>query len=410
MCRPCDAARRAPESPQLVEAILAGGAPLAAFGSPIERTCAEALVAEGSIVKAAARVQLEPSALRSYLSELRRKAAARGYSPGHDMTKTVPEGYRVKGVSTLYGADGEVRGQWVKSQRDEDHKLTQLLDAMSHIADAWQGLAEPVDAPAATNGDLLCVYPMGDPHLGLFAWGLETGGADFDLAIGERNLCAAVDQLVAGAPAAREALIINLGDYFHADNNSNQTARAHHALDVDTRWPKVMRAGIRAFRRCIDRALEKHEIVRVVIEIGNHDDHSSIMLALCLEQYYERDPRVIIDTSPAKFHWHRFGQNLIGVTHGDTVKLNDLPGIMACDRAIDWGQTLYRYWYTGHVHHDSLQEYPGVLVETFRTLAPRDAWASAAGYRAGRDMKMDVVHREFGRIQRNTVGVSQLRH
>ncbi len=127
-----------------------------------------------------------------------------------------------------------------------------------------------------------------------------------------------------------------------------------------------------------------------------------------MQQFYEREPRVTIDISPAKFHWYRFGKVLIGSTHTDTVKKKDLGGVMACDRAKDWGETLHRYFYTGHVHHDSAIELPGVLVESFRTLAARDAWHGAAGYRSGQDMKVDILHREFGRICRHVVGIHQL--
>ena len=138
------------------------------------------------------------------------------------------------------------------------------------------------------------------------------------------------------------------------------------------------------------------------------DDHSALMLALCLEHHFHNEPRVMIDTSPAKFHWYRFEKNLIGVTHGDTVKMPQLPGVMAVDRKEDWGETEHRYWYTGHVHHDSLKEYPGCIVETFRTLAPRDAWHAGQGYRSGQDMKLDIFHREDGRVNRHIVGIRQV--
>jgi hypothetical protein len=96
----------------------------------------------------------------------------------------------------------------------------------------------------------------------------------------------------------------------------------------------------------------------------------------------------------------RFGQNLIGSTHGDGAKPADLPLLMAADRAEDWGKTSFRYWYTGHVHHRSAKEHPGCIVESFRTLAAKDSWHTGQGYRAGRDMYAIVLDREHGEVER----------
>ncbi len=382
------------------------------FATPRQRDFINAILQYKDVAAAAEACGVSPHRLRGALSEARQRAARRGWSPADDMKATVPEGYHVKGVSTYYRIDEKTgqmipRGQWVKSKKDEEHKITQLLDAVQNIAEPFKGCSIPWAAPEKTAEQLLCVYPMGDPHLGMFAWHQETG-RDFDLDIAERNLVRAVDQLVGLAPPAKEALIINLGDFFHSDSLDNRTRISGNPLDVDSRWPKVLSVGIRTMRRCIDRCLEKHEIVHVICEIGNHDDHSSIMLAICLREYYSNNERVKIDTSPSAFHWHRFGENLIGVTHGHRTKARDLPGIMASDRKKDWGETTFRYFYTGHVHHDSTKEYPGCIVETFRTLAPQDAWHHREGYRSDQDMKCDVLHAKFGRINRHIVGIRQI--
>ncbi len=321
--------------------------------------------------------------------------------------KGAPIGYGLRGVSTLLGADGEVKQTWVKTARDAIDPALFLETFKAALESEPLKPAVRARAPREILADLLVVYPMGDPHLGMLAWARETG-ENFDLAIAERHLVGAVDKLVGLAPAAETALIINLGDFFHADNFEARTARSGHALDVDTRWPRLLQIGITTMVRCIDRALEKHKKVRVINEIGNHDDHSAIMLSICLSHHYRNEPRVDIDTSPAPFHWHRFGANLIGVTHGHNVKLAQLPGIMAVDRAQDWGETAFRYFYTGHVHHESAKEFPGCLVETFGTLAAKDAWTNAHGYRARRKMVMDVVHKNKGRICRHEIGVEAL--
>jgi hypothetical protein len=381
------------------------------WATPVESEVVSAFLKAGSVAAAAETVGMSTARLRAHLYELKARAARKGYSPEHDMKKTVPDGFHVKGVSTYYRhkPDGtvEVRGQWVKSSKDQDSRLALLLDAVQNLAEPFAKKSPHAPAPRSTDSDLLCIYPMGDPHLGMFAWGAETG-QDFDLKIAESNLVDAVDHLVALAPPSREALVVNLGDFFHADNNEKRTMRSGNILDVDTRWAKVLSVGIRTMRRIIDRAMEKHRIVHVVSEIGNHDDYSAITLALCLQQFYANNPRVKVDTSPATFHWHRFGSNLIGITHGHNTKPNDLPNIMACDRKQDWGETTHRYWLTGHIHHDTLKEYAGCRVESFRTLAPNDAWAQASGYRSGQDMKLLVLHREHGEIMRHTVGIQQI--
>lgn len=303
--------------------------------------------------------------------------------------------------STLVRPDGSVVLQWVKEKQGD--RYDELIEAIRRLGDEMPKY-EPIGDTPHGNDELLCVYPMGDPHLGMLAWAPEAG-ENFDADIAERHLFGAADRLVSLAPAASHALLLNLGDFFHADGMANTTT-AGTRVDVDSRWPKVLAAGVRLMRRLIDRALEKHRYVTVINCIGNHDQHSSIMLSIALEQFYERETRVVINTSPEAFHWYRFGKCLIGAHHGNRVKRDDLGAVMACDRPKDWGETEHRHFYIGHVHHDTLKELRGVTVESMRTLAAQDAWHRGQGYRSGRDMKLDIFHRDHGRINRHIVGVS----
>lgn len=321
--------------------------------------------------------------------------------------KAAPEGYAVKGVSTLYGADGSVVQQWVKTSREDQDKIKIFEEAVSRICEPFKDYADPIAAPAYRNDDLLCALVLGDSHFGQYSWKPETG-EDFDLAIAERNTFAAVDHLVSLSPPGSEAVIVNVGDYFHNDDSSNATKRSGHQLDVDTRWPNVLSVGIRAMRRCIDRALEKHSIVRVVNALGNHDDHSAVMLSICLANFYAREPRVVIEPSVSEFNFIRHGACLIGITHGHTMKPQQMKDVMAVDRAKDWGETRHRHVYSGHVHHDELLELAGCTVEKVGTLAAKDKHAARSGYRSQRSMKCDWWHREHGRIVRHVVGVEQL--
>jgi hypothetical protein len=254
---------------------------------------------------------------------------------------------------------------------------------------------------------LLSVYPMGDPHIGCYAWAAEAG-EDFDVNIARQDLLAAAGRLVDVAPASQRALICNLGDFFHADSLS-QLTKSGHKLDVDTRWPRVLRLGCHLMVDLITLALRKHAKVEVINAIGNHDDHSSIMLSAFLEAWFHAEPRVHVYPTTSKFHYIEHGRCLIGVTHGDTVKHLALGELMASYQPEAWGRTLHRYWYTGHIHHTSKTELRGAVVESFRTLAAKDAWHASQGYRSGRDMYAIVLDAEHGEVERHRCDIRQVR-
>lgn len=403
-CKACRQKQKSGQETQLDVTELTG---CLQWGTSLERQAVEALARTGSLETAAASLGMSPRLLRACLSELKRRAARQGWSPSDDMTKTVPDGFHVKGVSTYYGRDGTPSGQWVKSARDQEHQLEALAEAMQRITEPFRGLAKPSNPPGEVEADTLSVYPIGDHHLGMHAWAAECGAA-YDIEIAERHLLAAMDRLVDLAPPSRDAIVSPLGDFVHADSKNNTTT-AGTPLDVDTRWSKVLGVGIRLLRRCIELAREKHQTVHFIPVAGNHDWHVSIMLAHCMAQFFANDPRVIVDLSPGMYKWHRFGQCLLGFTHGHLAKPDQLPGIMATDRKTDWGETEFRQFYLGHVHHKSIQEYPGCVVETLQVLPPKDAWHAAQGYRSMQSMVLDVWHHDYGQILRHSVGIRQVR-
>ena len=335
------------------------------------------------------------------LKRITSKAAQMGYSPNHDMTKPVPDGFVVSGVSTYYNDEGKPVGQWVKSRLNADDKLKALQEAIADAVDEYKGLGKPTKQlkQKQDGTDYMVAIPIGDPHIGMYAWADECG-EDFDTDIARNDLLNASRNLFTASPDANKCLIVNLGDFFHSDNQSNRTARSGAALDVDTRWARVLKLGCMVMVDMIHLALKKYPEVEVINAIGNHDDHSAVMLSAFLSAYFSDEPRVTVQPTTAKFHYVRFGKCLIGVTHGDTIKHNDLGELMATDKAEEWGATEHRMWFVGHIHHSRKTELRGCTVESFRTLAAKDAWHAAKGYRSGRDMNAIVLHREFGEVAR----------
>lgn len=368
----------------------------------------EAVRKAGSYRQAAQLLGVNKGTIRGCMEALKRQAAIKGFSPAHDMRKIAAPGFQVKGTSTYYDKEGKAAGQWVKTTRDHQQTEQIVKAFVEAMIEDVRGLHKATLGPKQVDDDLMTVYPLGDPHFGMYSWAKETGD-DFDLKKAEALTCQAIDRLVLTSPKSKKALLLNLGDFFHADDSSNQTPGHGHALDIDTRFAMVMQVGVKSMVYCIKRLLEHHENVEVWMMPGNHDPHSSYALALCLSAYFDGEPRVTIDLSPGMYKYLEFGRVLLGSHHGHGAKGQELPAIMACDQSEAWGRTKHRYWYCGHIHHMSRdKEHPGCVVETFRTLAARDAWHAGQGYRAGRDMYAITHHKLHGEIMRTRCDIGML--
>jgi hypothetical protein len=377
------------------------------YATPTQCKYIDAVNKHRSMREASRQLKVNFGTIRQSVESVKKKAALCGYAPAVGMVHPTTSPFIVKGVSTLYDEDGKQRAQWVKTKVDEYQVEENLKLLIADMTSEARGLSKIVPAPKIVEEDLLAVYPIGDPHFGMYAWAAEAGN-DFDTEIAERLTLGAVDRLVASAPAAATAILAPLGDVMHADDSKNRTPQSGNQLDVDTRHQRVMLIANRAIRRAIYRCLEKHSKVIVRILQGNHDPHSAFAVAMAIHDHFENNPRVVVDLSPAYFWYYRFGKVLLGLTHGDKAKGKDLLGVMATDKAEDWGQTKFRYFYHGHLHESGKKEMPGLLVEWFRTLAPSDAWAAGEGYRSGRDMNAIILHKKYGEVGRHTCNVAML--
>jgi hypothetical protein len=155
----------------------------------------------------------------------------------------------------------------------------------------------------------------------------------------------------------------------------------------------------------VELALQKHNMVTVRNIPGNHDPHASIALTVALANAYSKNERVFVDDDPSPFWFKRFGQSLLGATHGHTLKPDKMAMAMAVLKREDWGNTRYHHFYFGHVHHEQAKEVGDVRVESFQSLAARDAYSVAGGYVSGRSLTSITFDREQGEVGRHRVNV-----
>jgi hypothetical protein len=355
----------------------------------------------GSARMAARAFNVDASAVQFAIKQVERKAAKAEYSPSHDMTRPVPEGYNVHGVSTYYDADGVVRGQWVKSKADDLAREAAVKAAYAAMAEELPKVAA-VDAPANLLADLLNMFTVTDYHLNMRAEA-RISGEDWNHDIAEALLFRAFEHMVRSAPRAATAILNQLGDFLHHDAALPVTPTHGHILDASCSTATAAKVATRLIRRIISLLLEYHETVIVVMGEGNHDPISSVWLRLMFKSLYENEPRVQIVDSETPYYAVQHGKVMLGFHHGHLAKNEALPLLFATRFPEMWGATKFRVAHTGHRHHKQEREHSGMEVLQHPTLAAADAYANRGGWDALRRTFAITYHAEHGEVARNTV-------
>lgn len=375
---------------------------LASYATVRQLEYLEAIEKHGSQRKAAVALGVSKTAVDDSIKALKKKAALQGYSPEHQMTRTVPDGFKVKGVSTFYDLEGNPRGQWVKSSADEDRRQELIRAAYEAMAQELPRLPH-VQMPEDVSKNLATLYTLTDSHVGMLAWAKE-GGADWDLSIAEATLVGCFAQMVNASPASRVGFVNQLGDFLHYDSAVAPVTPLHgHVLDSDGRFSKMVSTAVRILRRVIDLALAKHEKVVVLMAEGNHDMASSVWLRVMFRALYENEPRVQVIDSELPYYVHQHGKTMLAFHHGHLKKNDQLPILFAAQFPKVWGETTKRYAHCGHRHHVEEKEHSGITVIQHATLAARDAYAARGGWIAERQVTAITYHSEYGQVARVTV-------
>lgn len=371
------------------------------FATEVQARRIDLLNKLGSVSAVAKWEGVDHRAVRNSIESVKKKAAAQGFSPDHDMTHVVPDGFKVKGVSTYYNAEGKPSGQWVKSSADEQRRQ----EIIKETYEAMSGDLPRVDRIVYKGVPLqtLCnLYVMTDCHVGMLAWHKE-GGNDWDLKIAERILTGCFEQMVMSSPHAGTGIVAQLGDWLHSDGLLPVTPTNHHVLDQDGRFSKIVQTSVKILRRLVDFALERHEKVIVLMAEGNHDPASSIWLRTMFRALYENEPRVHVIDSELPYYVYQHGETMLAFHHGHIKKNDALPILFASQYPKIWGETVKRYAHTGHRHHVEEKEHSGMTVLQHSTLAARDAYAARGGWMSERQVSAITYHAKFGQVSKITV-------
>lgn len=305
------------------------------------------------------------------------------------------------------GDDDSVISYWETESLDQK-KVEEAREAALEALAAKLPKAKPVRAPASSEADLCNLYTFTDYHLGMLAWNKE-GGDDWDIEIGEQTLVNAFAAMIRQSPKADTAIINLQGDFLHFDGLEAVTPTNRHVLDADTRFSKLVAVAIRAIRRLVKMALERHQNVHLLVVEGNHDLASAVWLRHMFTALYDDEPRVEVNDSELPFYIVPWGETLLGFHHGHKMKNEALPLLFAAQFREAWGAAKRTFIHCGHRHHVDEKEYNGATVVQHPTLAARDAHAARGGWIAERAAMSITYHKQWGQVGRVCVSPEMVR-
>jgi hypothetical protein len=370
----------------------------------------KATIEYGSHTKAAKQLGVSRRTVDRSIKLVEERAAAVGVAPHRDLTHQTAQGFEAKRISTAYKDDGSVALQWV-IQEPQRRDLRQKIEAMLEgLTEDITGLKKESLPPKIVDSDYCAMYLIGDHHFGMLCDSeAKLDDDDWDTKIATKVLIDAVNRLSARVGNAHTGVLVNVGDFFHADSGKAETT-AGTRVDVDGRISRTFKLAGRLFQILIDKMLEVHQEVVVINVRGNHDSDMACHLSSCLELLYQKEPRVDVLKNYSKFiHWS-WANNLFVYHHGDRIKHEQILQTVIKHLDEEWSQCKNRYCHLGHIHHHMSREVGSMQFSHWGSLTATDQWHSDSGYGAERSMTAIVYHKDYGEDSRVKINIEEVEY
>jgi hypothetical protein len=274
---------------------------------------------------------------------------------------------------------------------------TELIEEMKEYAPIYPNIERvPCEEP-----HLLVIDPA-DVHIGKLATAFESG-EEYNSEIAVNRVREGVDGILNKSHGFNiDKIVLIIGnDILHIDT-PKRTTTSGTPQDTDGMWYENFLKAKSIYVEVIEKLMAIAD-VHVVYNPSNHDYTNGFFLADVIRTWFKNAPNVSFDTAISHRKYYRYGKNLIGSTHGDGAKSQDLPLLMATECPVYWAETKHRYMYTHHVHHKTSKDYIGVTVESLRSPSGTDSWHHRKGYQhAPKAIEGFIHHPEYGQVARLT--------
>lgn len=250
------------------------------------------------------------------------------------------------------------------------------------------------------DANLLVIDPA-DIHIGKLCSAFEVGES-YNNQIAVNRVLNGVSGILDKTSSFKidKILFVIGNDVLHIDN-PRRTTTSGTPQDTDGMWHSNFLIAKQLYIDIIEKLICVAD-VHVVFNPSNHDYTNGYFLAQVIETHFRNCENVTFDCSISHRKYFVYGQNLIGTTHGDGAKTQDLPLLMA-NESKEWSNCQHKYIYLHHFHHKVAKDYMSVCVEALRSPSGTDSWHHRNGYEHAPKAVEGFIHsKEHGQIARIT--------
>ena len=278
--------------------------------------------------------------------------------------------------NTIWNGKIGVRAEFKKKVEQENIK--NLFDSFVEKA---KSVAPKLFKYSRPNEDgKLYILNLNDCHVGKIANDSETGWGDYNVKIAKEFYKNSVDELIKSAPISEiEKVILVVGsDLIHFDNEAITTSSGTR-IEGDGTWHYVYNEACELIVDVVERLAAQFK-VEVMVICGNHARLTEYALGSYVKAFFRNHPNVSVDNRPLGRKYFGWGSNLIGFTHSENTKIQDLPLIMMRENQKEVSKYDQFTFLTGHFHKDQMTDVKGVRVMISPALCPADSFHSRHGY------------------------------
>lgn len=231
------------------------------------------------------------------------------------------------------------------------------------------------------NEELALEVDFSDIHIGSLSWHEEVG-EDFDSKIAFEIIKRQVSQAreIIEQYKVGKVYLCFLGDFLQADTTDGKT-NGGTLVDTDSRSKKMVQKGLETAMYIVESlSITPTEVIWVE---GNHSRLVEFSVFWSLQFIYEKAKHIKFDVSPKVRKAFVYGDNLVGLHHGEMSK-DESHSWLQMEFREEWGKSKYAETHSGHIHQEKVIERHGIINRTNPTSKIQDSYEYINGWKSNK--------------------------